>query len=109
MCVRGQNVTNGFYLIRISKIISEHIPRNHFTKNAVLHNHFKSYREKRFQTKNQIYKYLCLECEARYQRRDQLERHTSAVHTGEKPLRCDWPGCDFETVLINKINLINGN
>lgn len=78
-----------------------------FHTNAVLMNHQKTYHEKKsLQNSKKTKPYKCLypECDSRYQRRDQLERHTSAVHTGEKPLRCDWPGCDFETVCLLFIN-----
>lgn len=43
--------------------------------------------------------YSCEFCGVNFRRRDQLDSHSSAVHSSAKPLQCDWPGCDFQTVI----------
>ena len=43
-------------------------------------------------------KYTCLECDKGFVAAFNLTKHVNSVHRGEKPFKCEFPGCEYASV-----------
>ncbi|CAG2101042.1 unnamed protein product [Medioppia subpectinata] len=48
-------------------------------------------------------RFKCNECDAAFIRKTQLTVHVSDKHTGQKPFRCNWPGCEYQACYLNRL------